>query len=399
MAKELHIRITDQIGIAEDSYGYFWPGFTALELEWRLQEIQNPEKVVLHISSPGGDVEEGLAIYNRLLELRETGVVVAAIVESHCYSIATLIAMAASPGELKARESSLWCVHKPMFPALYYANADDLRRYANSLDACEGAVNAAYVSRTGKPLAEVQAELRLDLIISAEQALAQGWIDGTLPALDGVPDAAATAKVQALKPVAFVRPKSEQQKQPENNMSDNKKPSKWAKFKEAILALVDEEEGAQASEDDNNVVALTTALEDGSTIYHDGELAVGTAVFTDEALETPVADGSHELSDGRTITVAEGAVTEITEATEGGEDTAAALASKDQEIADLKAQLETATATASKVTALEAEVKALKNKVPGGGQKQTTPPQNFNQSPEKKENNPFTAAANSLKRK
>ncbi|KAA3438476.1 hypothetical protein [Rufibacter hautae] len=135
--------------------------------------------------------------------------------------------------------------------------------------------------------------------------------------------------------------------------------------------------GAKNTVEETTVVAASTTLADESTIYYDGELAVCTAVFTYEVLETPVADGTHELSDGRTITVAEGAVTKIADASEGGEDTAAALAAKDQEIADLKSQLEAANATAAKVPTLESRIAALEKKVPGGGQKQTTPPQNF----------------------
>lgn len=312
--KELHIRITDQIGLSGDLF-CFWPGFTALELEWRLQEIPDPDKVVLHISSPGGDVEEGLAIYNRLLELRESGVTVSVIVESHCYSIATLIAMAASPGELKARESSLWCVHKPMYPEIYYANADDLRLYANRLDACEGAIAAAYISRTGKPSEDIQAQLRLDTIVSAGQALTDGWIDATLPAMEGVP--APEAKAAALKPVAFVRPKTEQQPQPKNKMTDQKKPSKWDKLVAFIASIGGDEEGSgttDSTDEGTGAVAASETMEDGTVIYFEGTLAKDTAVFSDEAMTNALADGDYAMTDGRTMVVAGGIVSEIKEA-------------------------------------------------------------------------------------
>ncbi|WP_026465071.1 ATP-dependent Clp protease proteolytic subunit [Adhaeribacter aquaticus] len=376
MAKELHIRIDSHIGLLDDGWGW-WPGFTVLELEWRLQEIPDPTKVILHISSPGGDVQEGLAIYNRLLELRETGITVAVIIESHCYSIATLIAMAASPGLLQARESSLWCVHKPMYPEIHFANADDLRAYANNLDAYEAAVNAAYVTRTGKSLADVQAQLRLDAIVSASDAVATGWIDSTLPALDGVSDASAKA-VAALKPVAFVRPKKNELKQTDTNMANTKKPSAWEKFKTAFQTIIAEEEN-----NDPEVVAASQELEGGEQIYFDGDLAEGTAVFTDVELTTPVADGDHKLADGRTITVAEGKVTAIAEAVDAN---AQALADKDQEIQNLQTELETAKAEAGKVAGLEAKVTNLtteitnlrKKHVPGGGDNAHNPPQNFN---------------------
>lgn len=345
MAKELHIRITDQIGIVEDMFCWY-PGFTALELEWRLQEVANPEKIVLHISSPGGDVEEGLAIYNRLLELRESGVVISVIVESHCYSIATLIAMAASPGELKARESSLWCVHKPMYPEIYYANADDLRSYANKLDSCEGAINSAYVSRTGKPLADVQAQLRLDTIINADEALVNGWIDATLPSMEALPEAKATA----LKPVAFVRPKKDELNPINKPMATTKTPSKWDKFKTLMQNFIAEE--GDGDEGNDGPVATETELEGGGILYHEGELAEGTAVFTDAEMTTPAADGDHKLANGNIVTVTEGKVTTITEA--AAED-ASALASANARIAELESQL------AAKNTVEAANSQAIKD--------------------------------------
>lgn len=395
MAKELHIRIDTHIGLMDDGWCWY-PGFTALELEWRLQEVENPAKVVLHISSPGGDVEEGLAIYNRLLQLRESGTPVAVLVESHCYSIATLIAMAASPGELKARESSLWCVHKPMVPELYFANADDLRRYANSLDACEGAINAAYVSRTGKPLPDIQAQLRLDTIISAGQALADGWIDATVPALDGVPDPQVAAT--ALKPVAFASRKTMDSKQIINKMANKKEPSKWDKFKTMFQNFLAEE--GDGDEGGSGAVAAETELEGGEILYHEGELAEGTAVFTDVEMTAPAADGDHKLANGKTITVAEGKVTAITDPEDPN---AAALAEKDAEIQNLKDQLaaknSAEAANAQAIKALQDQVAAMGKTVPGGGDKTKTPAQDFKGGKDKPEATAFDKTAERFKNK
>ncbi|KAA3438474.1 hypothetical protein FOA19_14665 [Rufibacter hautae] len=85
----------------------------AYELEWHLMDLPNPERVIVHIGSPGGDVAEGIKIFNRLLDLRKAGSIIEVINEGECYSIATFIAMAASPGMLKALEASTWCAHKP----------------------------------------------------------------------------------------------------------------------------------------------------------------------------------------------------------------------------------------------------------------------------------------------
>jgi len=60
----------------------------------------------------------------------------------------------------------------------------------------------------------------------------------------------------------------------------------------------------------DKVIFSISELEDGSSIYYDGDLGVDTLVFTDETLETPLGDGDYILGDGGTFTVAVGIVTE-----------------------------------------------------------------------------------------
>ena len=75
-------------------------------------------------------------------------------------------------------------------------------------------------------------------------------------------------------------------------------------------------------------------LSEGGSVYFDGDLAVGTAVFTDETMETPAPEGEHALADGRTIVVADGAVSEINAADSGEEP-----ADNSEEVAALNAKI------------------------------------------------------------
>ena len=53
-------------------------------------------------------------------------------------------------------------------------------------------------------------------------------------------------------------------------------------------------------------------LSEGGSVYFDGELAEGTAVFSDESMETKAPVGEHALADGKTIVVDdEGVVSEV----------------------------------------------------------------------------------------
>lgn len=55
----------------------------------------------------------------------------------------------------------------------------------------------------------------------------------------------------------------------------------------------------------------SAVLQDGVTVYYDGELAVGTAIFIDEAMTQPAPDAEHIAEDGTIIVTVDGVVTEI----------------------------------------------------------------------------------------
>ena len=93
------------------------------------------------------------------------------------------------------------------------------------------------------------------------------------------------------------------------------------------------------------------ALADGATVYTEAEApAVGDAVYTDEAMTAPVADGSYTLESGVTLVVAGGVIAEMVEAP-----------TEDAEMAEMVETLSKAieTATAENAT-LKTEVETLK---------------------------------------
>jgi len=64
--------------------------------------------------------------------------------------------------------------------------------------------------------------------------------------------------------------------------------------------------------DTTEVELAEATLEDGTIVYFDGEWGLETAVFVDEAFETPVEDGEYVLESGDKFVIAGGLITEIT---------------------------------------------------------------------------------------
>jgi hypothetical protein len=65
---------------------------------------------------------------------------------------------------------------------------------------------------------------------------------------------------------------------------------------------------------ENNMKKLKFAsatLQNGTVVYYEGELAVGTAVFLDEAMTEAAPDADHVAEDGTIIVTVDGVVTEI----------------------------------------------------------------------------------------
>ena len=85
-----------------------------------------------------------------------------------------------------------------------------------------------------------------------------------------------------------------------------------------VSEIVDAEAEVEPVEEEN----LASVETDGGALSYEGELEVGTEVFVtdDEGNQTPAPDGDYKTTDGKTIKVADGKVTEIVEDSAEGED-------------------------------------------------------------------------------
>lgn len=323
MSKALHITIYDQIG----SGGFFFEdGITAKGIQEKLAANTEATEIVLHINSPGGSVYEGYTIYNLL---KGSGKKITAKVEGICASIATLIALSAE--EIEMLPLAQWLIHNPF--TMIEGDADDLEQAAAELKRIEETLVGIYVSKTGKTDQEIKDLMNEDRFLNADEALELGF---------------ANRIAEPLKAVAFYQsPKTNQLIN--SPMDKTEKPSPWAKIKAKILAAFDEDE---------TPVAATETLEGGEVIYFEGSLSEGTLVYTDEAMTVLVADGEHILADGRTITVAEGEVTAISEPAPANN---ADLGAANARIAELEGQLATIQNNAAEqlktITSLKAQVR------------------------------------------
>lgn len=173
---KLEVRNAKAADVAEvliyDEIGYW--GVTAKDFSKALSEITAPN-ITVRINSPGGDVFDGLAIYNALKAHPAT---VTAVVDGLAASAASFIALAADT--VQGHEASMVMIHKAW--GLAIGNADDAREFASTLDKIDGQLAGIYAAKTGKDKDAILADMAEDLWLTAEEAQAYGLLDTVIPA-------------------------------------------------------------------------------------------------------------------------------------------------------------------------------------------------------------------------
>ena len=159
------LQIFDQIG--EDWFG--GSGISAKAFSDALQSV-GPGPLVVEINSPGGNVWDGLAIYN-MLRGRQSPVTTRVV--GIAASIASIIALAGDTIEMA--EASLFMIHDPS--GMVAGTSEDMRKMANALDQHAEILAGIYVKRTGKTSAQIRAAMSAETWFTAQEAIQFGLAD------------------------------------------------------------------------------------------------------------------------------------------------------------------------------------------------------------------------------
>jgi len=186
---ENSISVFDVIGA--DWYG---DGVTASRIAAALRSIGGAD-VTVNINSPGGDMFEGLAIYNLLREYEGK---VTVKVLGLAASAASIIAMAGD--EVQIGRGAFLMIHNCWVYAM--GNRHDLQQIAADMVPFDKAMNDIYSARTGLDAATIDAMMDAETYIGGSDAVEKGFADRLLSA-DEIADgddspAAALRKLDAM---------------------------------------------------------------------------------------------------------------------------------------------------------------------------------------------------------
>jgi len=144
-------------------------GVSASDMVSALGELKG-KNLQVRVNSPGGDVFDGIAIYNAL---RKHDGTVNVVVDGLAASAASLIAMS---GEMiTMSQGAMMMIHDAW--AMTLGNADDHSAMADTLNKVSGELAGIYSERTGISSRGVRRLMLAETWLTAQEAKAQGFAD------------------------------------------------------------------------------------------------------------------------------------------------------------------------------------------------------------------------------
>ena len=145
-------------------------GVNALDVVDAIANAGDSKTLNIHINSPGGDVFESRAIMAAIGRFPGNTV---AHIDSLCASAATSIACACD--EVVMAQGGMYMIHNAS--GMAWGDKQALRDTADLLQKVELSIVGDYTTKTGLPEAEVVAMMNAETWMTADEALAKGFID------------------------------------------------------------------------------------------------------------------------------------------------------------------------------------------------------------------------------
>ena len=156
-----------------DEIGAF--GLNAQSFIEEIKEFKN-SPINLHINCVGGDVFDGMAIYN-ILKKRTAETTV--YIEGIAASMGSVIALAAD--KVVMAENSLFMIHNAWGGAM--GESKELKKTANLLEKISNEIADIYIKKTNLPYDKVKEMMDEETWLNAEEALELGFIDSISDAI------------------------------------------------------------------------------------------------------------------------------------------------------------------------------------------------------------------------
>ncbi|OHB75545.1 MAG: ATP-dependent Clp protease proteolytic subunit [Planctomycetes bacterium RBG_16_55_9] len=140
-----------------------------------LDNLKRNSEISLYINSPGGSVDDTMAIYDTM---RFVGSPVATYCIGRAQSGAAVVLAAGTKGRRHALPHAKVMLHQPWGGVS--GQAADIKIQAEEILKAKVMINSILARHTGQPIEKITSETERDRYMTAEEALAYGLIDEVL---------------------------------------------------------------------------------------------------------------------------------------------------------------------------------------------------------------------------
>lgn len=169
--EDVHV---DQQGKTANLYIYDVIGWPWIEAKDVIQAVpKNIEHIRVHINSPGGDVFEGLAIYNWL---KGHSAEVSVQIDGLAASVSSIIALAGK--DVAIPKAAFYMIHDPW--TIMLGSSEDLRKEADFLEQIEDVIAGVYADKSGQDKNEIRQWMHSETWFTGAEAKEKGFADRIL---------------------------------------------------------------------------------------------------------------------------------------------------------------------------------------------------------------------------
>ena len=148
----------------------------------RMRELanENRQPITLYLNTAGGNVTDGLALHDAVLQLVSRGLEVTIVVQGMAYSMGSVVLQAASPGRRLCFPHSWIMIHEPAKWAGWQSTTA-AAQHLERLKQMQSQIYRILSARSGKPLRQIIRDTkRNDFYLDATKALEYGLVDAVL---------------------------------------------------------------------------------------------------------------------------------------------------------------------------------------------------------------------------
>ena len=206
---------TAEISIFGDIGNSCWaPGVTPEDFKKDFDAVKDSKEIRVLVNSPGGDVFDGITIYNIIASERPK---VKVEILGLAASAASVIALAGS--SLKMHEGSFFMIHNAWGIAM--GPADEMRKMAEILDKISGELINIYENQSDLDEKQIKEYMNDETWFTAEEAVEAGFADEIGEAVEAAASVAIDQRIYAYKhvPERF-QAHADENKEPPDNIRD-----------------------------------------------------------------------------------------------------------------------------------------------------------------------------------